>query len=71
MTGEELRSLRKRLRLTQWQLAAALGVSLGQLGNWERGRQRQSGRPAPIPRVVELAIQHLISQSQQSQGRTE
>ena len=54
MTPDEFRALRKRLGLTQAQLAApaALGMSRDQILRYETGR-------APIPRVVELAIHHL------------
>lgn len=60
MTAEELRDARRRLGMTQRQLANDLGISLSQFGNYERGRDRQSGRPCPIPRTVEMAVQYLL-----------
>jgi transcriptional regulator with XRE-family HTH domain len=64
VTGTELRAARERMGMTQVALAAALGISLSQLGNYERGTQRQSGQPCPIPRTVELAVQYLLIQPQ-------
>jgi transcriptional regulator with XRE-family HTH domain len=50
--------------MSQQALAAALGISLSQLSNYEHGTQRQSGRPCPIPRAIELAVRYLLSQHQ-------
>lgn len=52
MTPAEFRALRRRLGLTQAQLAAALGMSRDQILRYEAGR-------APIPRVVELAVRQI------------
>ena len=54
MTGPELRAARKRLSLTQAQLAAApnLDIATRQLGYYEAGEK-------PIPRLVELAMRRL------------
>jgi transcriptional regulator with XRE-family HTH domain len=57
MTADELRALRKRLGMTQAQLAAALEISTSSISNYEGARY-----PAlPIPRLVELACQTLIN----------
>lgn len=64
MTGAELRDLRSRLGLSQDQLAQALGVSRSQVVNWEQGRDRHTGRPAPVPRAIELAVRYLLIQHQ-------
>jgi transcriptional regulator with XRE-family HTH domain len=61
MTHEELRSARKELGLSQLGLARKLGLSLSVYGNYERNRDRQSGRPAPVPKAIELAILYLLS----------
>jgi DNA-binding transcriptional regulator YiaG len=37
MTGDEVRRLRKRLGLTQVELADMVGVSSNSLARWERG----------------------------------
>jgi transcriptional regulator with XRE-family HTH domain len=63
MTGTELRATRERLGMTQAALASALDISVSQLGNFERGTHRQTGRPCPIPRTVELAVRYLLSQA--------
>jgi transcriptional regulator with XRE-family HTH domain len=60
MTGQELRAARAELGLTQASLAAALGISRSQLINFEHGVHRQSGRPCPIPRAIELAVRYLL-----------
>ena len=63
MTADELRALRKRLGMTQAQLAAALEISPSSISNYEGGR-----RPAlPIPRLVELACQTLINNKETGQ----
>ncbi len=55
MTADELRALRKRLGMTQAQLAAALDLSPSSISNYEGARS-----PAlPIPRVVALACETL------------
>jgi transcriptional regulator with XRE-family HTH domain len=59
MTGAQLRATRKDLGMTQAALAKAFGVSLSQLHNWERGEDRRTGAPCPVPRLVELACQAL------------
>ena len=37
-----IRAIRKQLKLTQWQLAYALGVSISTVANWEAGRANPS-----------------------------
>ncbi|HUC70351.1 MAG TPA: helix-turn-helix transcriptional regulator [Stellaceae bacterium] len=54
MRPDELRSLRKRLGLTQAQLAEALDMSRDQIVRFEGGR-------SPIPRVVALAAASLAA----------
>ena len=49
MQAEELRALRKRAGLTQGQLAEAVGLSQGYIGEMERGEK-------PIERRTELAV---------------
>jgi transcriptional regulator with XRE-family HTH domain len=58
MTGPELRAARKRLALTQAQLAAAMNLDIAtrQLGYYEAGEK-------PIPRVVELSMEALENQA--------
>lgn len=55
MTGPEFRSWRKSLGMTQQRAAEALGISVSQIIDYEAGTKRGTDRPAPIPRVVELA----------------
>jgi transcriptional regulator with XRE-family HTH domain len=56
MSGTELKALRERLGLTQQQLADRLGMSRSQIIDYESGTKRGTGRPAVIPKVVELAL---------------
>ena len=60
MTRQELRAARDRLGMTQASLAAALGISISQLGNYERGWDRQNDRPSTIPRAIEFAVRYLL-----------
>ncbi len=55
MTADELRALRKRLGMTQVQLAEALGLSASSISNYEGARSWG----LPIPRVVVLACETL------------
>jgi transcriptional regulator with XRE-family HTH domain len=59
VTGIDMRVLRVRLGLTQAGLGAALGISVSQVGQYERGYTRGDRRPVTIPRVVELACEAL------------
>jgi len=52
MKGNELRDTRKRLNLTQEDLAVHLGVSTNTVARWERGEH-------PIPDYLELALEGL------------
>jgi DNA-binding XRE family transcriptional regulator len=56
MTGPEFRTFRKRLGLTQAQLAKNLGISVSQLVNYEKGCDRRTKAPCPVPRFIELAL---------------
>jgi DNA-binding transcriptional regulator YiaG len=51
MTGEELRAFRHRLRLTQVELAAKIGVHWNSVARWERD---EVGISEPVARLVEL-----------------
>jgi DNA-binding transcriptional regulator YiaG len=59
MTGIELRAFRKQLNLTQVQMAGSFDVSVSQLWNWEAGIDRSSGKPCPVPKLVEMACEAL------------
>lgn len=59
MTGAEFTAWRQRLGLYRTDAAQLLDVSVSRLLDYERGSTRGSGRPAPIPRVVELACKYL------------
>jgi transcriptional regulator with XRE-family HTH domain len=58
MTADDLRALRKRLGMTQWQLAKALGITPSTISNYEGARGDYE-----IPRVVELACEALAQKS--------
>ena len=59
MTAAELTALREHAGLYRAELARRLGISRSQLHNYERGRDRGTGRPCPIPLTVELACRAL------------
>jgi transcriptional regulator with XRE-family HTH domain len=53
MNGQEIRKLRKAMKLTQQEFAAKLGVSFAAVNRWEKGRN------APQPdRIVRLRAMH-------------
>ncbi len=68
MTREELITKRKRMRLTQAELATALGMGRRRIVQFEA---RDPARRAPIPRVVELAIAELERQHAGRDARVE
>ena len=53
MDGDELKTARARLRLTQAQLAAELGVHAMTVSKWETG---QRGIPEPVARLVHRLV---------------
>jgi transcriptional regulator with XRE-family HTH domain len=59
MTPIELIEIRKRLGLSREALARKLEMSSSRLNDYELGFTRGRGTPAPIPRVVELAMERL------------
>jgi transcriptional regulator with XRE-family HTH domain len=63
MTPSELQDFRARMAWSQAELARQLGVSPSRIVDYERGSTRgKAERPAPIPRVVELAVRYLGSE---------
>lgn len=59
MTPSELIGWRKQRGLSQAALAALLDISKSRLQDYERGATRVRETPAPIPRLVELALETL------------
>jgi putative transcriptional regulator len=51
VTGDELRDLRKRLGLTQVELAEKVGVASNTVARWERG---ELGISEPVSRLLRL-----------------
>jgi transcriptional regulator with XRE-family HTH domain len=63
MTPSELQDFRARMGWSQAELARQLGLSMSRIVDYELGATRgKARRPAPIPRVVELAIRYLGSE---------
>lgn len=56
MTGPEFRELRKKMNLSQIDLAKRLDVNKSTVGEWERG-DRVNG----VPTVAGLALERLAS----------
>lgn len=52
MTGDEVRALRKRLRLTQAGLAEAVGVAPNSVARWERGEMAIRESAARLMRLL-------------------
>ena len=57
MRPEELKSMRKRLGITQEELASSLGVHRVSVARWEAGMRK-------IPNMLTLAIKALESERQ-------
>jgi len=54
MTGDEARTLRQGLGLSARRLAEAVGSNESSVYRWEWRREK------PVPRMYELALQHLV-----------
>lgn len=54
ITGEQLQQARSKARMTQEELAVAVGVTLRSVGNWERG--------AGVPRNREGTVRDILGQ---------
>ena len=60
MTPQEFRHFRARMRWDRTELARQLGISPSRVADYEAGRTRgRISRPAPIPKLVELACRYL------------
>ncbi len=53
--GEDIVALRQFVGLTQQQFAAALGISVHTLRNWEQGRRKPEG---PALALLRIAARH-------------
>src|ERR1700757_1753288 len=61
MTPQELIAFRARMGLDRKELARRLDISPSRLKDYELGQTRTNpARPAPIPKVVELACAYLM-----------
>jgi DNA-binding transcriptional regulator YiaG len=54
-SGEDIAALRRFVRLTQEQLAKAMGISVHTLRNWEQGRRTPEG---PALALLRIAAKH-------------
>lgn len=57
MTGEQLQALRKAAKMSQAELAEAIGMARETIGQMERGQ-------APIERRTALAVRHVCEDGQ-------
>jgi transcriptional regulator with XRE-family HTH domain len=56
MDGDEIRRLREARGLTQQQLAAAIGVGMRTIGNWERGETVPLNRMGMLEHFFGVAV---------------
>ena len=54
MTSKELRAALKRLKMSQGQLAAYVGVTRGAVSHWAQGVRPV---PGPVEKLIEIALQ--------------
>jgi DNA-binding XRE family transcriptional regulator len=62
MTGKELRRMRKRLEMTQAELAQALGLQRNSITLMEAGER-------PVVKTTELAVRFLLVKFKKGEGR--
>jgi DNA-binding XRE family transcriptional regulator len=62
MTGEELRRVRLRLKMTQNELAQALEVHWNTIARAERGK-------LPVLKTTELAVKYLLVMKSKKEGK--
>jgi transcriptional regulator with XRE-family HTH domain len=55
MQGEELKNIRKRLKLTQGQLAELVGVTPNTVARWERGEMEMREPTARLIQSIHVA----------------
>ncbi len=61
MFGTLLRELRMKRKITQIELAQAIGVSNGNVGDWERGRSKPGyDALAALSRFFEISPEYLL-----------
>src|SRR5690606_19452593 len=51
-SGEDIAALRRFVRLTQAQVAQAMGISVHTLRNWEQGRRTPEGSALALLRIT-------------------
>ena len=54
-SGDDIAALRRFVRLTQAELARAMGISIHTLRNWEQGRRQPEG---PAIALLRIAARH-------------
>lgn len=52
--GDDMRTARERLQMTQDQVAEAVGVSVSTISNWERDRAKPKSRLARVRQVLQM-----------------
>lgn len=52
-TGEDIKSLRERLKMTQTQFAEEFGLDLSTLQNWEQGRRQPEQTAALLLKLID------------------
>jgi DNA-binding XRE family transcriptional regulator len=62
MTGKELRRMRKRLEMTQAELARALGLQRNSITLMEAGDR-------PVVKTTELAVRFLLGKFKKGEGK--
>ncbi|MBI3800222.1 MAG: helix-turn-helix transcriptional regulator [Deltaproteobacteria bacterium] len=61
MTRDELKALRARLGLTQYELAEKVGVARNTINRWEMGIRRI---PEPVARLVDYLAKEVRAETQ-------
>jgi transcriptional regulator with XRE-family HTH domain len=62
MTGAELRKARERLKMTQTELADAIGMKRNSIARMERSER-------PVMKHTELAVKYLLLTMSKTKGR--
>lgn len=68
-TGTKIRYLREKKKISQEELAHAVGVSQVTIGNWEQGKSIKHDYIKKLADALEISIDYLFEESQNKSAK--